>query len=85
MQKNIESLVRAIRLVSKDNLANLVELRKRIRCSRETFNKVLHAARVAGRVTMSLAEGRHGITPEERAAGILDGEGQLLLFASVRG
>jgi hypothetical protein len=38
----------------------------------------LRKLRIAGRYTLSAAEGRHGITPEEQQAGILE-EGSLLL------
>jgi hypothetical protein len=37
-----------------------------------------------GRYSLSAAEGRHGISPEERDAGIIE-DGSLLLFASCKG
>jgi hypothetical protein len=63
------------------NFVSLVDLRRGIPCDRPTFDAELHKLRLAGRYTLSAAEGRHGITPEERQAGISE-EGSLLLFVS---
>ena len=48
---------------------------------RDQFDRELQDLRRAGRYTLSAAEGRGGITPEEREAGIRE-EGSLLLFVS---
>jgi hypothetical protein len=63
------------------NFVSLVELRRAIPCDRPTFDAELRKLRIAGRYTLSAAEGRHGITPEEQQAGIRE-EGSLLLFVS---
>ena len=49
--------------------------------STDVFNAELRKLRVAGRYTLSAAEGRHGISPEEHAAGIVE-DGSLLLYVS---
>jgi hypothetical protein len=63
------------------NFLSLVDLRRTLAAPRETFDAELFRLRQAGRYSLSAAEGRHGITPEERAAGIPE-EGSLLLFVS---
>jgi hypothetical protein len=63
------------------NFVNLVELRRVLPLPRECFDAELRKLRIAGRYTLSTAEGRHGISPEERAAGIFE-DGSLLLYVS---
>jgi hypothetical protein len=63
------------------NFVSLVALRQALPVPREQFDRELRALRQAGRYTLSAAEGRHGISPEEREAGITE-EGSLLLFVS---
>jgi hypothetical protein len=65
------------------NLVNLVPLRRALVVDRATFDAELQQLRRAGRYSLSAAEGRHGITPEEQEAGILE-DGTLLLFVSRR-
>jgi hypothetical protein len=48
---------------------------------RGAFDSGLQQLRRAGQYTLSNAEGRHGITAEEREAGLVE-EGALLLFVS---
>jgi hypothetical protein len=64
-----------------DNLVSLVDLRREVREERATFDAELNHLRRAGRYSLSGAEGRHGIGPEEKAAGIIEG-GNLLLYVS---
>ncbi|MBL8796007.1 MAG: hypothetical protein JNM56_19050 [Planctomycetia bacterium] len=63
------------------NFVSLVELRRAVPCDPAAFNAELHKLRLAGRYTLSAAEGRHGIRPEEQDAGIVE-DGALLLFVS---
>jgi hypothetical protein len=63
------------------NFVSLVELRKALPVVPATFDAELRKLRIAGRYTLSAAEGRHGITPEERAGGIEE-HGSLLLYVS---
>jgi hypothetical protein len=63
------------------NFVSLVELRQAIPVDRTTFDAELRKLRLAGQYTLSAAEGRHGISIEEREAGISEG-GALLLFVS---
>ncbi len=63
------------------NFVSLVDLRRAIPCDRASFDAGLHQLRAARRYTMSAAEGRSGISPEEQQAGVLE-EGALLLFVS---
>jgi hypothetical protein len=65
------------------NFVSLVELRAQLPLFRDVFDAELRKLRVAGRYTLSAAEGRHGISPEERAAGIME-NGTLLLYVSRR-
>jgi hypothetical protein len=65
------------------NLVSLVTLREEVPVDRPTFDAELHELRRVGRYSLSGAEGRHGLSPEERAAGIEEG-GALLLFVSRR-
>jgi hypothetical protein len=63
------------------NFVSLVGLRRAIPLDREQFDLELRRLRLAGRYGLSAAEGRHGISPDEQAAGIIE-EGSLLLFVS---
>jgi hypothetical protein len=63
------------------NFVSLVDLRQAVQAGREAFDAGLRRLRIAGRYTLSAAEGRHGTTPEERAAGITE-DGALLLYVS---
>jgi hypothetical protein len=63
------------------NFVSLVDLRRALPLPPERFDAELRQLRIAGRYTLSAAEGRHGISPEERAAGIQE-DGSLLLYVS---
>jgi hypothetical protein len=63
------------------NFVSLVDLRRETAMERPIFDVELRKLRLAGRYTLSAAEGRHGICPEERAAGIEE-DGALLLYVS---
>jgi len=65
------------------NFVSLVDLRQRLAVARDVFDNELRKLRIAGRYTLSAAEGRHGMLPEERDAGIVE-NGTLLLYASRR-
>jgi hypothetical protein len=65
------------------NFVNLAALRPELPCDRAAFDGGLRDLRAAGRYTLSAAEGRHGLTDAERAAGILE-DGTLLLYVSRR-
>jgi hypothetical protein len=65
------------------NLVSLVDLRRELGVERAAFDAELTKLRRAGRYSLSGAEGRHGITTEEKEAGIVEG-GILLLYVSRR-
>jgi hypothetical protein len=65
------------------NLVSLVQLRQEVPVGRGTFDEGLDQLRRLGRYSLQGAEGRHGISAEERAAGIEE-HGHLLLFVSRR-
>jgi hypothetical protein len=65
------------------NFVNLVDLRRALMTDRQSFDAGLQSLRRAGRYTLSAAEGRDGISPEENQAGIRE-EGSLLLYVSRR-
>ena len=65
------------------NFVHLKEIRKALPFSRDAFDAHLRELRLAGRYTLSAAEGRHGLTAEEREAGIVE-DGSLLLYVSRR-
>ena len=69
------------RRVGGHNFVSLVELRRLLPVDREQFDRELRKLRLAGKYSLSGAEGRHGISPEEREAGILE-DGALLLYVS---
>jgi hypothetical protein len=60
------------------NLVNLVELRKALPFDRATFDRELYEMRRANRFSLSGAEGRHGLSEEEREAAIREGDNLLL-------
>jgi hypothetical protein len=66
------------------NQVSLVDLRARVPSERAAFDAALQELRRQGCFTLSAAEGRHGITFEEQAAGLRE-DGALLLFVSRRG
>jgi hypothetical protein len=63
------------------NFVSLVELRRQLPLGRQAFDAELRKLRLAGRFTLSAAEGRHGASTEEREAGIVE-DGSLLLYVS---
>src|SRR5262249_57382141 len=63
------------------NFVSLVALRAALPVARDRFDQELRRLRQEGRYRLSAAEGREGITPQEREAGITE-EGSLLLFVS---
>ncbi len=65
------------------NLVSLVGLRRELGIEREQFDRELHRLRREGRYTLQAAEGRHGLSEEERQAGLVE-DGMLLLFVSRR-
>jgi hypothetical protein len=66
------------------NFVSLVDLRRELRSfDRPTFDGGLRRLREAGRYTLSAAEGRGGIRPEERDAAIPE-DGALLLYVMRR-
>ncbi len=60
---------------------SLVDLRRHVPVERDQFDEGLNRLRRAGRYSLEGAEGRHGISPEEREAGIVE-HGRLLLYVS---
>lgn len=65
------------------NHVSLVDLRRAVPVERAVFDAGLHLLRHAGRYTLSAAEGRHGLSDEERDAALYE-DGNLLLFVSRR-
>src|SRR5262245_41830806 len=65
------------------NFVSLVSLRQAVPVSRDVFDAQLRQLRLAGRYTLSAAEGRHGLSPEEHDAGVTE-DGALLLYVSRR-
>jgi hypothetical protein len=63
------------------NFVSLVDLRRALAVPREAFDAELRRLRLAGRYSLSAAEGRHGTSPVEREAGIME-DGTLLLYVS---
>ena len=81
-------LARAMKRVesrsSRPNFVSLVDLRKELpNISREDFDRHLYQLRRSGLYTTTGAEGRGGLKPEERDAGIVE-DGVLQLFVSRR-
>ncbi len=65
------------------NLVSLVDIRHALAFDRATFDRELNELRRAGRFSLSGAEGRHGLSEEERDAAIREGD-NLLLYAMRR-
>ncbi len=63
------------------NFVSLVDLRRALPLDRASFDAQLRRLREAGRYALSAAEGRHGLSDDERAAAIME-DGTLLLFVS---
>jgi hypothetical protein len=63
------------------NFVSLVDLRRELPLGRAAFDNELRQLRLAGRYTLSAAEGRHGLSPVEHEAGIVE-DGTLLLYVS---
>jgi len=63
------------------NLISLVELRRAVPVDRATFDAELLQLRRAGLFVLKLAEGRHGVSPAEQEAGIVE-DGRLLLYVA---
>ncbi len=76
-----EAFQRIDRAKGGHNFVSLVELRRALPMAPDAFNAELRELRIAGRYTLSGAEGRHGLTPEERQAGVVE-DGALLLYVS---
>ena len=78
-----EAFVRLDRERGGHNHVSLVDLRRAVPVERGAFDAGLQQLRRAGRYSLSAAEGRHGISEDERTAGIVE-DGSLLLFVSRR-
>lgn len=65
------------------NFVSLVDLRRALPMERAAFDAGLRELRRTGRYTLSAAEGRHGLRPEEIDAGVSE-DGVLLLFVARR-
>jgi hypothetical protein len=66
-----------------DNFVNLLDLRRALPAvDRAAFEAGLRQLRAAGVYSLRLADGRFGISPEERDAGIPTPDGALLLYVS---
>ena len=78
-----EAFARLDRAKGSHNFIHLLDLRQALGVSRAAFDAGLDQLRRAGRYVLSAAEGRHGLTAEERSAGIAE-DGALLLYVSRR-
>jgi hypothetical protein len=76
-----EAFTRLNREHGSHNHVSLVALREAVPVDRATFDAGLQQLRRNGRYSLSAAEGRHGISPEEQEAAIRE-DGSLLLFVS---
>ena len=65
------------------NFLSLLDLRRALPMDRAAFDAGLNRLRFAQRYVVSAAEGRHGLSPEEREAGVTE-DGALLLYVSRR-
>jgi hypothetical protein len=63
------------------NFVSLVDLRRLLAVPRDAFDAELRRLRLAGRYSLSAAEGRHGTTTVERESAIME-DGTLLLYVS---
>jgi hypothetical protein len=78
-----EAFARLDREHGSHNHVSLVALRRAVPVERGAFDAGLQQLRRAGLYGLSAAEGRHGLSAEERDAGIPE-DGSLLLFVSRR-
>lgn len=76
-----EAFQRLDRAAGSHNFVSLVDLRRAMPVGRQVFDDELRRLRLAGRYTLTVAEGRHGLSPAEQEAGILE-HGNLLLFVA---
>jgi hypothetical protein len=76
-----EAFDRLDRLNGAHNIVRLLDLRRALPVRREVFDAELRQLRRAGRYSLVDAEGRHGISPEERGAAIAE-EGAMFLYVS---
>jgi hypothetical protein len=76
-----EAFARLDRARGSHNHVSLVYLRQEVPVDRPTFDRELHELRRAGQYSLQGAEGRQGLSAEEREAGIVE-DGSLLLFVS---
>jgi hypothetical protein len=76
-QIDVDAIVKAVRNLGKDrhNHVELTALREQLGWAPKKFNHSIRKAQASGLVTFSAAEGRHGISEAERAAGFADKEG----------
>jgi hypothetical protein len=76
-----EAFARLDRQQGSHNFVSLVELRRAVPVSRQVFDAELRQLRLAGKYTLSAAEGRHGVNAAEQESGITE-DGTLLLYVS---
>lgn len=69
---------------ARTNLVSLALLRPAVGLDRDTFDRALRQLRQSGILSLSQAEGRHGLTDADRAAAIREGDSLLLLYVSRR-
>ncbi len=91
--EHVDSLVSAHKSINaakqRYNLVHLGDLREaHPHWSKEHFDNVLHQARKEDKISLSGAEGRHGVSQHDRDSGIHEDDGSgrksLLLYASLR-
>lgn len=84
----VQAFTDAFRLLDRrgggHNFVSLRDLRPALQLCRRDFDELLNKLRREWKFTLSGAEGRNGVTPEEQRAAIHE-DGQLLLFVSKRG
>ena len=67
------------------NMANLAHVRRELGWDKPRADRAIQRARIERAISLSAAEGRHGITAEEQAAALPgDVPGQVLLHAGIR-
>lgn len=76
-------IIEAIEALAKESrlppLVSLADLRQRVTAGRDAVDGVLNKLRMAGRISLSISEGRHRMTAAESAACItIDGRKHLL-------
>lgn len=90
--EGLAHLTKHINSMNSNNFAHLADLQTATGWSKEDLHKAIHHGRQQGVITLTSAEGRHGISDRDREHGIIekdsggasDEHGRLLLFASVR-